>query len=178
MTKYGFKQLSVDNWREPDPMLEIFVRLAPDGAFRRPTGDERAQELLAPTLREQVPVAVRRLFEVARGALLYGYFFYPLYTLGVEQLFRVAEAAVTHKCRQIGAPAKVNKAGFEEKLQHLVDEGVILMSGQIVWDATRRLRNFTSHPANQMILGPPDAVRELWQIAGEINALFDDYASP
>ena len=75
MPEYGFKQLSVDNWREPDPMLGIFVRLSPTRELRRPTGDERAQKLLASALHEQVPEDVRRLFEVARGTLLYGYFF-------------------------------------------------------------------------------------------------------
>lgn len=56
--------------------------------------------------------------------MVYGYFFYPLYTLASEQLFRVAEAVVTHKCHELGAsPKKMNT--FEKKVQYLLDEGVI-----------------------------------------------------
>ena len=48
-----------------------------------------------------------------RGAMVYGYFLYPLYVLGAEQLFRVAEAAVTLKCEQMGA--KTDRMRFVNK---------------------------------------------------------------
>jgi len=32
------------------------------------------------------------MYEAARASMCYGYFFYPLYTLATQQLFRVAEA--------------------------------------------------------------------------------------
>jgi hypothetical protein len=41
--------------------------------------------------------AVPDLCEVACGALLYGCFFYPMFALGLEQLYRLAEAAVGAK---------------------------------------------------------------------------------
>jgi hypothetical protein len=95
MAELRFKRLTVDNWQRPDPGLSIFVRLSlQDGSTRPISGDDWAREILAIELSERVPLEIRRLFAVARGALVYGYFFYPLYTLGAEQLFRVAEAAV------------------------------------------------------------------------------------
>lgn len=48
--------------------------------------------MLAPQLSDGVPVEVRRLFGVARGALLDGYL-----TLGTEQLHRVVQTAVKRK---------------------------------------------------------------------------------
>jgi hypothetical protein len=134
-------------------MLEIFARLGPDGMLRRPGGDERAREFLTPKLHEHVPEEVRRLFEVARGVLLYGYFFYPLYTLGAERLFRVAEAAGTHKCNELGAPRSVTKS-FERRLRYLVEAGAIPPATERAWDATRHLRNFTSRPRRSPFCRP------------------------
>ena len=48
---------------------------------------------LEPQLDDQVPRSIRQLFEVARGAMVYGAFYNPLYALGYEQLYRVSEAA-------------------------------------------------------------------------------------
>lgn len=77
--------------------------------------DERRRHTLDINLTEKAPLEVRRMFEVARGAVVYGYFFYPLYVLGAEQLFRVAEAAVTLKCEQMGA--KTAKMRFIDKIK-------------------------------------------------------------
>ena len=59
------------------------------------SGQEWLSLFLDPTLSKSVPENVRALFEVARRSSAYGYFFYPLYTLACEQLFRIAEAAVS-----------------------------------------------------------------------------------
>lgn len=76
MTDFGFKKLTVENWLEPDGILKIFVDLYTGETI---TGNERAKGILEPKLLASVPLPIQRLFEVARGALLYGYFFYPLY---------------------------------------------------------------------------------------------------
>lgn len=103
--------------------------------------------------------------------LLYGCFFYPLYTLGTEQLFRVVEAAVTAKCEELGAPSKAMNR-FETKLAYLRDEGWIPAGDWIRWDATRHLRNATSHPEDQTIVMPNEAMTMLTETAEQINALF------
>lgn len=174
MTDLSFKQLSVENYQEPDPVLAPFVRMSnKDGSIRILTGDDWAEKILAVELSEQVPLEVRRLFAVARGALLYGYFFYPLYTLGAEQLFRVAESAVGQKCRDLGVPAKkLEDMTFQKRLSHLVDEGVIPAPDHRRWDALRHLRNLTSHPKDQTILLPHTAIGELQMIAADIDAMY------
>ncbi len=169
----GFKRLTVANWQAPDPVLDAFVRLTPDGTIQHVTGAERAHEFLAPELTQQVPLEVRRLFEVARGALLYGHFFYPLYTLGVEQLFRVADAALIHKCRQMGT-SKRQRRDFQARIEYLRREGVIHPTDHRIWDVTRDLRNAVSHPDDQMILPPGQAVDLLHRLAEQINAVFGE----
>ena len=69
---------------------------------------------------------VHRQFEVARGAMLYGCFFYPLFSLGVDQLLKVAESAVTHKCLIHGLAKKTTR--YEIKLQKLRDYNYLTAS--------------------------------------------------
>ncbi len=101
MKNLGFKKLTVDNWTEPDKVSTLFARFSPvDGQARPITGDEWMRHILKPNLIDEVPKDIRALFEVARGAIAYGYFFYPLYTLAEEQLYRVVEAAVTSSVKK------------------------------------------------------------------------------
>lgn len=133
--------------------------------------------ILKPNLNETVPTEVKALFEVARGALVYGYFFYPLYTLGLEQLFRVAEAAVAQKCKTMEAPHAVCKGKFQQKVKYLVKIKVIPNQKEEMWNAIRELRNIASHPQDQSIYAPGEAIGKLAYIAKEINSLFGSSSS-
>ena len=170
MGKFGFKEITPTNWLEPDQVLKAFVRLTSDGRSRPITGDEYLRYILEPKLVESMPIDVQALFEVARGAVAYGYFFYPIYTLAAQQLFRVAEAAVVHKCKALGVPK--SKGTYKKRVDWLVDEGIIPESELIRWDAIRELRNAASHPDRQSILTPGNAVGLLEGIAEQINSLF------
>ena len=170
MTKFGFKEITPSNWLEPDDVLKGFVRISPGGQSQPITGDDYLRDILRPRLLESVPTDVQALFEVARGAMAYGYFFYPLYTLAAQHLFRVAEAAVAHKCKALGAPK--SRKTFKKRISWLVDEGVIPSSEFIRWDAIRELRNAASHPERQSILTPGNAIGLLERIAVQINSLF------
>lgn len=170
MAKFGFKEISPSNWLERDDALKEFVQITPEGQVQPITSDDYLRYILKPKLLESVPTDVRALFEVARGAMAYGYFFYPLYTLAAEQLFRVAETAVTHKCKTSGAPKSRNT--FEKRIGWLVDKGVIPSSERVRWDATRELRNMASHPKCQTILTPGNTMGLLENIATQINSLF------
>ncbi len=175
MADLRFKQLTAENWQEPDSTLSAFARFsANDGSIRRLSGDEWAREILAVGLSERVPVEVRRLFAVARGALVYGYFFYPLYTLGAEQLFRLAETSVNLKCRDVGlSPKKIEDLSFNKKIDRLVNEGALSPAAQQGWRDLWQLRNLASHPDDQSILPPGTAIGELRRIAVDIDGLFE-----
>ena len=117
-----------------------------------------------------VPIQIHALYEVVRGAIIYGYLFYPLYTLGIEQLFRVAEAAVKEKCKEIGAPKSIRT--FEKRIDYLVNENVIPQEVKPTWDAVRKLRNFASHPEGQNLHPPGMVVGLLERTVNSINSLF------
>ena len=106
----NFKILTPENWLVADPASTIFSKIShTDGTVTPMSGQEWLCLFRDPTLSKSVPKNVRTLFEVARGSLAYGYFFYPLYTLACEQLLRVAEAAVSEKCRMLRASPKKPK---------------------------------------------------------------------
>lgn len=125
--------------------------------------------VLSPQLSERVPTDIAKLFEVARGAMCYAYFFYPLWTLAAEQLFRVAEAAVSLRCKGLGAGRGVST--FERKIRFLQDR-LPLSSPPVDWNAIRFLRNEASHPQQQTIISPGMAVPLVEAVALALNHLF------
>jgi hypothetical protein len=171
MTKFGFKEITPNNWLEPDGVLRGFVKLSPNGKFTL-VGEDYLNYILRPNLHESVPSDVQALFEVARGAMAYGYFFYPLFTLAMEQLFRVAEAAVAHKFSALKIPKSTKK--FEEKIDWLVNESIIPQSESALWHVVRHLRNMASHPEKPSILPPNVTIDILDRVASDINSLFNN----
>lgn len=172
MGDLGFKQLSSENWLVPDSVMNGFVRLAFNGTVHTIPGDEWLQDILQPKIDDTVPIEIRKLFEVARGAMAYGIFFYPIYTLGIEQLFRIVESAVTFKCEAMGAPSKVDT--FEKKTGWLIEKGVIPRAKSIHWKGVRDLRNIASHPEMQSIYMPTEALKFIESTARDINLLFKE----
>jgi len=170
MTEFGFKKITQSNWLEPDPVLRAFGRISPDGRSQGLTGDDYLNRILNPKLLESVPAEVQALFGVARGAMVYAYFFYPLYTLAAEQLFRVAESAIGHKCKALGAPR--SKDTLKKKIEWLINQGTIPESQLSRWEAIRGLRNAASHPDRQSIFTPGGAIGLLEGITEQINSLF------
>lgn len=171
MTNLGFKKLTEDNWLEPDKNSSLFVSISPiDGQTQPITGNDWVRDILRINLTEEVSQEIQALFEVARGALVYGYFFYPLYTLAAEQLFRVVEAAVTLKCVALKAPSSIKN--FQRKIDYLIKEKIISEREKEAWHAIRKLRNSASHALHQNIITPGMAIGNLYSIADKINALF------
>ena len=172
VTRFGFKEISPSNWLEPDDVLRGFVGISFDGQVRPLVAEDYLNCILRPNLHESIPEDVQGLFEVARGAMAYGYFFYPLFTLAMEQLFRVAEAAVVNKCATLGVPTSLKT--FDERINWLVEKSIIPQSERESWEAVRHLRNMASHPERQSILPPSYAAGVLERIASQINSLFND----
>lgn len=166
----GIKTLTTENWLQPDPTSTIFVQIShADGSVSPMSGEDWTALFLGPSLDDNVPEEVCKLFEVARGALAYGYFFYPLFTLAGEQLYRVAEAAVSEKCALLGAPKRLR---FQEQIKFLLDRNVIADADFPRWDGIRMLRNMSSHPGRQNILPPGMVATTLHLVVERINSLF------
>lgn len=171
----GIKALSLENWMDPDPLMRDLVMPNDDGTISYMEGKDWAFSILNLKITETIPIEIRKLYEIARGSMLYGYFFYPLYTLAEEQLYRVAEAAVTEKCNQIAAAEslkKIKTKTFEDKLGFLHDNDVITKQEHEQWTDIRKLRNIASHPEQQTIITPGMALDTLDQLVYKINCLF------
>lgn len=169
----GFKKLTKDNWKSPDPFNDYFIKInLYTGEKLKITDDQRAEEFLKIELTAAVPIEVRRQFEAARGAMLYGCFFYPLFALGADQLLRVAESAVTHKCLLHGLAKKT--ARYEIKLKKLEDSGYLSVNEHNDWEVLRKMRNEFSHSKIQTLFPAFEAVRFLKTVADKINRLFQN----
>lgn len=183
MADLEFKKLSLENWQDTDPMLSDYWQ-EPDpylrgvidlGPVEPLTAAKWVQTLLGIELNEQVPAEIVELFEVARGAMLYGYFFYPAATLGAEQGFRVAEAAVRERCKTAGI-SLVNSRGWDRSFGSLIDDlvsyGVITAEYEGIWKAVSEARNAASHPKAPQIFSPLSAITLIVGSAFLINQLF------
>ena len=172
------KQLTKDNWLALDPLIAmgIFSKFSiTDGTIAPWTADEWAERFLSVGLSEKVPENVRELFTVARGTIIYGSLFYPLFALGLEQAVRVTEAAVRTKAESLGiAVKKTNGRGrdFSLILKDLAAARAITSDEEAEWSVLRELRNIASHPESQTLLPPLDALRNLRRVADAINRLF------
>jgi hypothetical protein len=165
------KILNSENWLQPDPISVHFAKeVSPAGDISWLSGEYWLSRFQKPTLSNAVPGNVRNLFEVARGTLAYGYFFYPLYTLGYEQLYRVAEAAVSEKCNLIGTPRRLRT--FQDKIKFLYESNSVSGPYMYMWDFVRRKRNEASHPQEQLAHPPDMVASELEMLAVMINELF------
>lgn len=167
----NMKSIDEKNWLEADPVTHLLSnQIDSSGNLGQMTGEDWLSLILEAKLAVDVPVEIRRLFEVARGTMAYGYFFYPLFTLGCEQLYRVAESAVSVKCERLHAPKGVKR--FIDKIEFLEKNGTISSLDVMIWNAFRGLRNESSHPKNQSIFTPGIAIPQIELIAKQISSLF------
>ncbi|MDE2387610.1 MAG: hypothetical protein KGN35_00755 [Betaproteobacteria bacterium] len=173
MTNLGVKIITHENWMSPDPLMKSLITLQDDKISIMSTGDW-AISILEPKLSETVPLEIHKLFEVARGSMLYGYFFYPLFTLAFEQLLRVAEAAISEKCRQITTD-KIGNNTFKDKVDRLNKNKFFSDEEYTKWNSLRNLRNIASHPNEQTILPPGITIEFIFNISELINSLFTQH---
>lgn len=152
-------------------LFSAFVSVDRNGTETPMSAERWAEKILSIAPPEAAPRDVKDLYEVARGALCYGCFFYPLYALGIEQSYRVLEAALKHKCNSLDAPASVTKS-FAKMVEWLAVQGLLTTAQRDRWDAARRLRNMTSHAEQQSIRMPTDAVNSLYMAVEMIEMLF------
>jgi hypothetical protein len=150
------------------------LRDARQARLAKDTGDDWAGIFLGVELAARVPEPIQHLFLVARNTLPYGHFFYPLYTLGSEQLYRVADAAALHRYRDLGGPK--TKRGedptFKTRIVWLQQRGVIADEHTSQWEGFRELRNATSHADMQSLFTPGNAYTMLRAVAECVNALY------
>jgi len=159
-----FSQITSENWLLPDRKHYV-----PFGIGQ----EEWIAPFLEPRLDKRVPRDLIRVFEMARGPLIYSWFFYPLATLGTEQCTRVAEFAARERCRLLGRESD----NFAENLRTLLGAGIISSAEEQRWQALRQLRNDRSHLKGFMLVDPGQAIDMLRTTAELVNSLFVGSAS-
>lgn len=166
----GRKQLRATNWLDRDPVLDMFVRVR-DGKELPPlTGEERLARILGVTLHGGVPEDVRGIFAVARAAMIYGYFYYPLYTVGPQHAYGAVEAAVAEKCKQVAITGRMR--GLHAMTTRLHAAGHISDAQLAQLESLRELRNDSAHPRFQSTFPPGMAQKFLRDVAEAVNSLF------
>jgi hypothetical protein len=164
--EFGFKRITPEDWLSCDPAWNVFA-VSNDVLDQ---SEAWLRTLLKISLDSSVPIAIRKLFEVARGTLVYGSMFYPLLTIGTEQIFRVFETAASHKCKAMNAPPKIKV--FAAKIDWLAESGAVSSLDRSRWDAIRQLRNSASHPKDQYIYDPNITLNVLDGMVELVNRLF------
>ena len=168
MESLGFKTITHKNWNEPDETTVVVT--CPIDYDKNSGCPPYLEQILQPQLDMTVPLEIRRLFEVARGAMVYSYYFYPMYTLAANQLFRIGETALLLKAKNIGHSK--NKSTFSELLKFLRENDVLDDGTLRNWENLRKLRNIASHPHDQNIFSPSMALDILNFVVEDINTLF------
>ncbi len=99
------KIITKDNWRDVDPVCEQMLSLSMEQDSVYPMFPELWLDLiLKPKLSDNVPLELHSIFETARGCMVYGYFYYPLFSIGNEQLYKLIDAAISTKYEGSGGP--------------------------------------------------------------------------
>ena len=156
----SFSRITLENWLAQDRKNYVHFHIE-----KR----EWINGFLEPRLDEaMVPQQVIKLFEIARGAMIYSWFFYPLATLGVEQCTRVAECAMRERCRAIQQKPDT----FSKNIDKLASAGIITAEDKFRWHAIRNLRNSRSHLEGLMLLDDRQALNYLRTTVELINSLF------
>lgn len=165
---HSYKRVTIENLTEMDPTMSVLGFGDPETRQNRLKA--LIEEIMRPQLRPEVPLDVRRLFDYSRSMMIYGFFYYPIYTFASEQAWLLAEAAMYHRCLQLGIKEPPER--FMEKVDELIKHGVIPSEEREQWDNLRHLRIYVAHKTGQGA-GPPDmAIGALEIMAQEINRLF------
>lgn len=165
----GTKRLNRTNWLEPDQ----------HGRPASVDAEAWRDAFLAIRLDPRVPAEIAAMFEAARGCMIYGGFFAPLVTLGVEHCYRLLEAAVRARCTQLGLPVafrdrqgKERPLSFQHNLRQLIGREVVSEADATLWRQAGELRDWAALPEHHAAVGQDHAITALTRAAGLLGRLF------
>jgi len=170
MKELGIKKLDLNNWMEKGKVLKAFAKVLENGVRHEISPVEWFDCIYKAKLEVSVPENIHKLFEVARGTMTYGYFFYPIFTLAAEQFTRIIQTAVIKKCEMLNIPKSYKS--IKTKIKWLSKHTNFTKISLKKWEQLVSLRNSFSHPTDQMIVAPAMAIELMEDVADEINYLF------
>lgn len=166
-SQYGFKRVDAENVLSPDPLMAALATREGD-VIRPMTYEDVARPLLRIHLNDDVPKEVRRAFLFPLYAMCYAFWYYPLTTLGAQQILRVADLASERAGHANGLQPHRN---FRPRIGQLRAAGVIQAAREDRWNQIVDMRNRVTHPGCQQTWGFAQTVQVVRMIADEINAL-------
>lgn len=163
-TVRGVKRLSYENFLAPALGA---MQFDPHGGLITaglviPRAEEirsRVERFTSATLSEHVPETAFQMFEVAKGTMVYGLFFYPLYTIGQDHLSRLFEWVVKERYRTLSG--RTDDRNLKTALEWLLTNGHFPPDSEVRWRASYEICNSMAHPTMQYITTPADAARYL-----------------
>jgi hypothetical protein len=170
MERMDPKRLTADNFLLPDPLTGEFTGQDGDGRAHRLSAVDRAHEILAIRIDEDVPEPVRNRFELARGILLYGFFWYPLWVQGTVEALQAAELALVAACEAAQGPKRLNSA--ESRIEWLEKRRTLEAADAGTWTSLVGVRAALAEAGETPILTPRKSLDVLEAVSQAINGLF------
>ena len=163
---HGIKRLAYDNILAPEIAAFLFIpggglsTLGPEVPSEEAVR-ERVEMFTSVTLPTTVPETVWRMFEIAKGAMCYGMWFYPLFTLGEDHLSRLFEWMVVDRYEAL---SKKKGSNLHAMVEWLIKHKCFPEDLDVRWRAMYKIRNIVSHPEIQHLTHPHQALRHLRQM--------------
>ncbi len=171
MTELPFKRINLSNWSEPDPASAGQAKGKDESGWQYYTGEDYLKEIEKVALNPNVPKDISEQIELAKAICTYGYYFYPLFTVGMERAILSADSATVHMCKKLGGPKNVTNT-FEKRIDWLAEHGLIDEPTRNRWHNVRKYRNYSSHPKHVTFMTPVMALGIMERVAEAIDSLF------
>lgn len=161
MGNLGFKELTNDNWLEPDATMSEAFELEPEMWM---------ESVLEIQLNEKIPETVRNQYRMCQFSMVYGSLFYPILSLASEHLYRILENALDLKCKDMGLATE--KWTFDAKVDKLVEENVLDEQNGFLWHNVKNIRFFVSHAGGGEVSAPNEALISLNRVKECLEGLY------
>ncbi len=163
-------KLTLENHLERDTRLDCWS-VHGIGPYSHSTNDW-VKMILDVSLDIDLPPFLAEMFDRAQASMVYGCYHYPLFTLGMEELFRFGESAFREAIKEAEPPRDLTKKRYVDLQKWASEEGLTDIAAASRWDASRQLRNSVSHKDGAFLLGPNDALNQLDITKELVEALF------
>ncbi|MCV2882374.1 hypothetical protein [Actibacterium sp. XHP0104] len=170
-------KLTLENHLERDTRLDCWS-VHGIGPYSHST-DDWVKMVLDVSLEVDLPPFLVEMFDRAQASMVYGCYYYPLFTLGIEELFRFGESAFREAVKEAEPCSSLNRKRYADLQKWASEAGLIDTATASRWNASRRLRNSVSHKDGAFLLGPNDALEQLDITKELVESLFincRDYA--
>lgn len=162
--------ITVKNHMERDKRLDAWSVYG-IGSYTHPT-EEWVRIFLDVSIDVELPEYLQQMFDRAQACIVYGCYHYPLFTLGIEELFRFGESAFREAIKETKPSKSTLKKTYAEIQNWACEQGLLDNVSAKRWSASRDLRNSFSHKDGPHLQGPNDAWSQLAVTKELTEALF------